>query len=120
MCGDELERQIVDPQHTYGEYVIDRPAACSHDGAQHAVCALCGYVDRVAIPALPHTYGESYVLRGSKLIPPIVSEHRCTVCNHTETVKDWGYVWVPIVAAVGVVVVIIGVIGYAKAFRKKQ
>ena len=118
-CGDELERKTLAPQHAYGEYVVDLPAACAYEGKQHAVCTLCAYVDHATIPALPHTYGEGFVLSGSKFIPPIVTAYRCSVCNHTETVADYGYVWVPIVAAVGIVAVVIGMIGYAKAFKKK-
>ncbi len=120
-CGSEYG---LFAEHQWGETEVDREPTCEAEGTGRQTCLVCGRgvweeSRTVTIPALGHRYGEPVVISGNALIPPIVKDRACTRCDYVETVTDWSYVWVPIVAAVALVGVVIGVVNYAKAFRKK-
>ncbi len=105
-------------QHRYGVPEVDVAAGCSHNGHGVRRCALCDSTVEVVLPAVEHNYGEFQVISGSKIIPPIVSSRSCEICSHTETIEDWSYIWIAGLIIVGIIGALIGVINYAKAFRK--
>ena len=59
------------------------------------------------------------MVSGSKLIPPIVKEKTCVHCADVQSTEDWSYVWVTIIAVVALIGILIGVINYIRAFKKK-
>lgn len=105
--------------HAYGAFVVDREASCMEEGIQHQICRNCGYTNREIIAKSDHSFSDWNVVSGSKLIPPIVKERKCINCKYEEQIKDWGYIWVTILVAIASVGVVIGLIGYIRAFRKK-
>ncbi len=94
------------------------PSDCGFEGTAKFPCLRCGETKTAKLPALEHRYGEITVLSGSPLIPPIVKERTCTHCGDVTTITDWSYVWVPILAIVALVGVVIGVLNYIKAFKR--
>jgi hypothetical protein len=72
----------------------------------------------VVLETTDHRFGDWEVVSGNVIIPPIVKEQRCIYCGHTETVKDWGYVWVTVLAGIAAIGVCFGLVAYFKAYQK--
>ncbi len=105
--------------HDWQAEEVLRAATCQDVGEVRQGCTRCDAERTAELPLTEHRYGRFAVVKGSALIPPIVKERSCEVCAHTTSVTDWSYVWVPIVAVVLLIGIIIGVANYAKAFRRR-
>ena len=103
----------------YGEWTSVEVAKCGQAGVEQHICNLCGHAENREIDALDHSYGDYEIVSGSKLIPPIIKERKCGFCGGVDRIEDWSYVWVTVLAGIAAIGVIIGLIGYIKAFRKK-
>ena len=68
---------------------------------------------------MTHDYSDYIVVSGNKLIPPIVREKTCNLCDDVQTYEDWSNVWITIVAGIAIVGVIIGLVNYVRAFKKR-
>ena len=105
--------------HEFGEWKVAQEASCYHSGTEERECSLCGDKENKTIEQLIHEYGEWEVVSGSKLIPPIVKEKTCIHCADVQSTEDWSYVWVTIVAGVVLLGILIGVINYIRAFKRR-
>ena len=119
MCGEMVSENIPTLPHTTGEWNLIQAATCYGNGREERVCSVCGDKESRTIEQLTHEYSEWIVVSGSKLIPPIVKEKTCAHCADVQSVQDWSYVWVTIIAVVALIGISIGVINYIKAFKKK-
>ncbi len=104
--------------HKWNFDSVITPATCVDPGTNDEACVRCPEHRTVEVPALEHRYGDLQVTSGSALIPPIVREHACTVCQYAESFTDWSLVWVPILAVLALVGAVIGVWSYVKAFKR--
>lgn len=103
-----------------GNWVVNQEVDCESNGERIQKCSVCGKVAKVEVTESEgHIYGDFTIISGNKLIPPIVKERKCDVCRNIETVTDWSYIWVTVVACIVTVGVVIGLIGYIRAFKKK-
>lgn len=119
ICGAILDEEMIPlSEHTFSDWVTEKEATCSSEGIRRSTCMVCGESVTETIDAFTHNYGEWEVVSGSKLIPPILKERRCSLCGDIVATEDWSYVWVPIVAVFVAIGVIIGVINYIRAFKK--
>ncbi len=110
----------VHDEHEEPQLRITTKPTCTSTGVQEEYCPRCNDVlDTTELEILAHNYGEVTILSGSKIIPPIVKERTCMDCGHVESIKDWSYVWVPILILIGAVGIAFAVLNYVKAFRKK-
>ena len=100
-----------------GAWEVVKAATCDADGSEERSCADCSYKEEQTVAQLKHKFGDWQNISGNVIIPPIVREQDCELCGYTETVKDWGYVWVTIIAAVALIGVGIGVVVYIKAYK---
>lgn len=119
LCSANETKTISKLTHMYGEWKNVELAKCGQTGMEEHTCNLCGNSEKREIAALEHNYGNYEIVSGSKLIPPIVKERKCNLCGGIDRIEDWSYVWVTVLAGIAVVGVIIGLIGYIKAFRKR-
>lgn len=81
-CGEFMEDNYVPPtDHSYGElYVISEPT-CTEPGLGWQECYMCGYMEHVEIPVIPHNYS-------TVVTPPTCTEegyttYTCTVCTES-------------------------------------
>ena len=117
---DHIETETLSAlTHEFGEWKVAQEASCYHSGTEERECSLCGDKENKTIEQLIHEYGEWEVVSGSKLIPPIVKEKTCVHCADVQSTEDWSYVWVTIVAGVVLLGVLIGVINYIRAFKRR-
>ncbi len=105
--------------HDFSEWTTIIPAACGIEGDASRTCTQCGETEHRVLAAKEHIFGPYETVSGSVLIPPIIKTRFCERCRVSETVEDWSYVWVSVVAVVLLIGVVIAVANYAKAFRKK-
>ena len=105
--------------HNWTNWDTIKTESCHSAGEKKRTCNFCGEMESIVVEQLSHKYGEIEIISGSKLIPPITKERTCELCGNIEHIKDWSYVWVTVVAGIVAIGVIIGLIGYIKAFRKK-
>lgn len=121
LCNEHLGDGIV-PQleHTNSGWVTDREPTCKTEGVRHFVCSTCNETFEETIAVLEHAYGEWTVVKGNKLIPPIVKEKTCNMCGNTQTERDWSYIWITILAGLALVGVAVGVINYFRGIKKTR
>ena len=119
ICAKSIEVQIIPANgHISENWDIAREASCHGDGLRHGVCVICNENVTESIPQLTHIYGDWEILSGNKLIPPIVREKQCSLCGDVEQVKDWSFVWIPIVCGVVAIFAIVGIINYIRILKK--
>ncbi len=118
-CGASKTETLATLPHEYGAWAVKTPATCNGDGVRAKDCNFCEASEEEPIAQLTHIYSEYEVVRGSVLIPPIVKEKTCELCHDVQTQEDWSYVWVTVLAAIAAVGIVIGVIGYIRAFKNK-
>ncbi|MBR5447805.1 MAG: PPC domain-containing protein [Clostridia bacterium] len=116
VCNEDVFEKIEKLEHDLGAWIAVNPATCNGEGTEQRSCSHCSYKEEQTVAQLNHRFGDWENISGNIIIPPIVREHDCELCGITETVKDWGYVWVTVIAAVLIVGIIIGVIVYIKAY----
>ncbi|MCM1284759.1 MAG: bacterial Ig-like domain-containing protein [Acetobacter sp.] len=62
-AGNETVYSVtVNDSHTYGDWVIDTPADCTHSGAKHRICSICGYEQSEVISELGHNYSDAFTV----------------------------------------------------------
>ena len=121
VCGKLLDTEVAPATgHSSDNWEIEKEATCENDGKRRGTCQVCGEYVLEAIPMLDHAYGEWQTLSGNKLIPPIVREKTCSLCNDVQIHKDWSNIWILILIIVVVVAITIGVISYIRAFSKSK
>jgi len=118
-CGFAEEQTLTTLTHEWGEWITSTPATCHASGLNERSCKLCGDKEQQTLEQLTHDYGEYIVVSGNKIIPPIVREKTCSLCNDVQTHKDWSNVWITILIGVALIGVIIGIINYIRAFKKR-
>ena len=92
---------------------------CEKNGKVVFYCEYCNNVVSSKTLTNTHDFCDWYIVSGSTVIPPIVRERYCRLCNYTETVTDWGKIWVIVLIAIGSVGVVIGLISYIKMMVKQ-
>lgn len=120
LCDLYLGESVIDPLgHVNAGWIVDREPTCKVAGERHFVCTLCNGAIKEPIEVVDCSYSDWVTVRGNVLIPPIVKEKSCTMCNDTQTITDWSYTWVTVVAGVALVGILIGVINYIRVFKRK-
>ncbi len=119
VCGEDVEETIPKLAHTMGEWTRAKEPTCDDAGRRERACTVCGHVEAEDISQLSHSWGDWKVISGNELIPPIVKEKTCANCDGVERTEDWSYIWVTVIAAVVLIGVLVGVINYVRAFKKK-
>jgi hypothetical protein len=72
--------------HTYGEWVVDTPAACETPGVESRTCTVCGDTETEEIPALGHAYGDWTVATAATCEDPGTEQRLCANdASHIET-----------------------------------
>lgn len=117
VCNEDVTEVIEKTEHSLGAWTVVKAATCDADGIEERACADCSYKEEQTIAQLKHKFGDWQNISGNVLIPPIIREQDCELCGYTETVKDWGYVWVTVVVAIALVGVGIGIAAYIKAYK---
>ena len=105
--------------HQWEEWLVTKAATCHASGLNERFCTLCGDKEQQTIEQLTHDYSDYVIVSGNKLIPPIVREKTCNLCDDVQTYEDWSNVWTTIVAGIAIVGVIIGLVNYVRAFKKR-
>ena len=117
-CGEVIASEEINALgHSVENWKTVREVTCTEDGYREGTCARCGEYAGETLAALTHSYSDYVVIKGSKLIPPMVKQRACVHCGLEEIVNDWSYAWI---SAVIVVAIIIGCINYFKAYRGKK
>ena len=147
VCEKDVSEIIPAIDHTLGEWTTTLAPTCYDEGTQTKYCSNCDYSESETLDVLsheytewsyydegldkrgcnlcgstestPHKYGELKKVFGNRLIPPIVKEKTCDLCNHTITHRDWSNVWILILIIVVLVGATIGIISYVKAFKRR-
>ena len=118
VCGYVHTDPIPALGHRYGEWKTVKAPQCVTEGSEERVCSVCNHITSQNIPALNHEYGEFTQISGNIIIPPIVKSQTCGVCGDVNTVNDWGYVWVTVLALIALIGIVVGIINYFKAFKR--
>ena len=105
--------------HSWTDWETSISATCFSQGEVKRTCNQCQETETKKIEQQSHKYGDAVVVKGSKLIPPIVKERACIWCNRIDSFEDWSYVWVTVLIGVAIVGVAIGIINYIRAFKKR-
>ena len=116
-CNENVTEEIAKLEHIFGQWSTTKEATCKIKGKEERACSLCNYKEENVIEKLEHDFGDWEVVSGNIVIPPIVKEQECELCGYTETIKDWGYVWVTVLAGLAVIGLCVGVVAYFKAYR---
>ena len=119
ICDTHEIKTIPALAHVYNEWGIVEEAKCGQTGLEERICNLCGNIDAREVVALSHDYSNYEIVSGSKLIPPIVKERKCILCGDIDRINDWSYVWITALAGIAVIGVIIGLISYIRAFKRR-
>ena len=119
VCCAYLGESIIGPlNHINTGWIVDREPTCQVEGERHFVCASCNETVNEQMAIVDHSYGDWTVVKGNKLIPPIVKEKACTMCSDAQTVEDWSFVWVPIVVGVVSIFTVFGLVNYIRIMKK--
>lgn len=119
ICDEIIDYKLIPATgHQSTNWTIDAEPTCKSTGSRHGTCFECGQEVEEILETTDHRFGDWEVVSGNVIIPPIVKEHRCIYCGHTETVKDWGYVWVTVLAGIAAIGVCFGLVAYFKAYQK--
>ncbi len=123
ICGTLMKTESVPAYgHTSSDWTVGKEATCTEGGYLFATCERCNEDVQENTDPKPHQYGVWGIISGSKLIPPIVKEQTCTQCGYVNTIKDWSYIWVPILAVAAVVLFFAAVVSLCRkaAARRKR
>ena len=97
VCNDEYKDVVSKPKdHTFGEWIIRKPADEGHAGVKFRVCSVCTFEETAQIPITDHehTVGEWVVETEPTCDVYGVKVQRCTVCNEvvsTEIIEAKGH-----------------------------
>ena len=118
ICDELIEYKILPATgHQSANWTIDAEPTCKSTGSRHGTCIECGQEVTEILEVTDHRFGDWEVVSGNIIIPPIVKEQRCVYCGYTETTKDWGYVWVTVLAGIAAIGVCFGIVAYIKAYK---
>ncbi len=93
---------------------------CTVEGQQQRLCTVCGEgLETRSVPALGHEFAHSEVIREATATSLGTKKSTCDRCGEVEYTDDYSKVWIIPVIAVAIIAVLIGVINYARAFRRK-
>lgn len=110
-------KEIPATGHAATDWTIDVEPTCKNKGSRHGKCINCDEEVTEILEITDHRFGDWEVVSGNVIIPPIVKEHKCIYCGCTETIKDWGYVWVSVLAGIAAIGVCFGIVAYIKAYK---
>lgn len=116
-CGLSQWIRTEKQEHTFGDWEDVTKATCILDGEQQRTCEVCRETETQVVPAISHNFGEWREISGNKFLPPIVSERICSHCGEIETQEDMSTWWITPAIVAGVIIAIIGVVGYIKAYK---
>ncbi|MBR5447802.1 MAG: hypothetical protein IKV40_05195 [Clostridia bacterium] len=116
VCNADVTESIS-AGHSFGDWNELKKATCDEPGSEERTCSHCYQKETRETDLLQHRFNDWNNVSGNVIIPPIVREHNCELCGYTETVKDWGYVWVSVLAGITAVGLCIGVVAYIKAYK---
>ncbi|MBR5447801.1 MAG: hypothetical protein IKV40_05190, partial [Clostridia bacterium] len=117
VCNENITEEITKLEHTFGSWTVTKETTCKVAGSEERTCSLCNHKEEKTIEKLEHRFGDWEVVSGNVVIPPIVKEQECELCGFTETVNDWGYVWVTVLSVIAVIGLCTGVVAYFKAYK---
>ena len=118
ICDELIEYKILPATgHQSANWTIDAEPTCKSTGSRHGTCIECGQEVTEILEVTDHRFGDWEVVSGNIIIPPIVKEQKCIYCGYTETTKDWGYVWVTVLAGIATIGVCFGIVAYIKAYK---
>ena len=119
ICGVLIDYKILPATgHKSTNWTIDAEPTCKATGSRHGKCIECGQEVEEVLEITDHRFGDWEVVSGNIIIPPIVKEQKCVHCGYTETVKDWGYVWVTVLAGIAAIGICFGLVSYFKAYKR--
>ena len=118
ICGTLYDMRLIPKKsHACDNWEVDVQPTCKNEGSRHGFCNDCNVSVTETMPKTDHTFGKWETVSGNVIIPPIVKEKSCTQCGITETIEDWGYVWVTVLAGIAAIGLCFGVVAYLKAYR---
>ena len=118
ICKAERDvRPIPATGHECDNWEVEIKPTCTKEGLRHGICSVCDEVVEDTMPKSFHLFNDWEVVSGNVIVPPIVKEHKCQECGYTETIKDWGYVWVTVLAGIAAIGVCFGIVAYIKAYK---
>ena len=117
VCNEDVIEKIAKTDHMLGAWTVVKAATCEAEGSEERACSHCSYKEEQSIEQLRHRFDDWENVSGNILIPPIVREQDCELCGYTETVEDWGYVWVTVIAGIVLIGLGIGIVAYIKAYK---
>ena len=98
VCGETLVAQEEIPatgEHTWGDWIVDKAATDTEDGAKHRDCSVCGDREDAIIPNLSHTHSyESEVTTAPGCETKGVKTFTCGCGDsYTEEIPATGHAW---------------------------
>ena len=118
ICNTETDvRSIPATGHKCDNWEVEIEPTCTKEGLRHGICSVCEETVEDTMPKSFHLFNGWEVVSGNVIIPPIVKEQKCQECGYTETVKDWGYVWVTVLCGIAAIGVCAGIVAYFKAYK---
>jgi len=107
--------------HYYDDWKLSKVPTCFVEGQETRQCSYCGETEYRELEKLVHQYGDWLVVKGSKLIPPIVSQKTCGLCGDVQIQEDWSYRWISILCiCMGSVVLAAGIVTGIVILRRKR
>ena len=104
-----------------GEWTTTIEPSCTESGERVKICTLCkAVVETEKIEANGHTLGPWTITEPATWISLGTKEATCEVCGVLESGKDWSKVWIIPAIICGGILGVIGVVNYAKSFKKAK
>jgi len=107
-CGLEAIREAVPiiDHSANGEWLVIKEPLCNESGLHIQYCTVCkgeALVEEMpAITGLDHVF-EKQIIFGNKIIPPIIREDVCVICNFTgNKYYDFTFIWLTIIILIGI------------------
>ena len=72
-------------QHQWSEMTVMEEPTCTAGGMQGHTCSICGALEAVDIPPLPHSFGDWTVTKQATCTAEGEMTRACTMCGLTET-----------------------------------
>lgn len=113
--------QCVEGHTPSGVWSTTVEPTCFTNGEKCQSCSVCGeVVETQEIEALGHDFSNKETVKEATLISLGEKKATCSRCGEVEYSKDWSKVWILPVIIVGGILVLIGIINYARAFSKSK
>ncbi len=93
-CGYVEKRNLIAPQHSFGEYAVVDPGSCERAKTEERVCAVCGEAERRITKPLGHSF-VAVVTKEATCTEHGIITNTCKLCGHsyeTTTYADHNYV----------------------------